>query len=263
MTDFPAVITEYTPETLCGQGGYGAVWRVRDAAGAGCALKVVYKNSLAGWQQEFNGLTSYKNKVSPHPNLIRIFHIGDCPDFFWYTMECADDLNKEGAYLPDTLSLRIKRSGSLDPMQLTEIFGQLAAGLEHLHHAGLIHRDIKPENIIFSGGTPKLGDIGLVSLNALPDTLAGTRCFILPEYLSGQEKTMKQDIDLYALGKTLYCAFSGQEPEQYPLLPAAVLRDPRQRRINQIVKEMCAADPRRRMSSIPEMIAALGKIPIC
>jgi|GEM_PF-2399318 len=262
MTDFPAAITAYTPETLCGQGGYGAVWRVRDAVGSYCALKIVYKNSLADWQQEFNGLTAYKSKVSPHPNLIRIFHIENCPDFFWYTMECADNLNKEGPYLPDTLSHRIKHSGPLDPIQLAEIFGQLAAGLEHLHHAGLIHRDIKPENIIFSGGIPKFGDIGLVSLNTLSGNLAGTQCFIPPEYLTGRERKLKQDIDLYALGKTLYCAFSGQEPEQYPLVPAAVLRDPRRRRINQIVKEMCAEDPSRRMSSIPEMIAALREISV-
>ena len=260
MTEFPSAITSYTPERLCGQGGYGAVWRVRDAVGSCCALKIVYKNTLADWRQEFNGLAYYRNKVSPHPNLIRIFHIEDGPDFFWYTMECADDLSSDGNYLPDTLGHRISRSGPLEPALLTDIFGQLAGGLEHLHAAGLIHRDIKPENIIFASGIPKFGDIGLVSLNALSGKLAGTQCFIPPEYLTGHERKLKREIDLYALGKTLYCAFSGQEPEQFPLVPAQILRDPHRRQLNQLVKQLCAETPRRRMVSISEMSAALGKI---
>ena len=254
MNNFPAEIHAYQPLCRCGTGAFGAVWLVRDAVGRKLALKIVSKFSLGGdWEREFRGLRSYQNQVKEHPNLIRIFHIEDCPEFFYYTMECADNLLADAGteqYEPTTLATRLRKEGALSAREVRDIFDQLLDGLAQLHAAGLIHRDIKPDNIIFSGGVPKLGDIGLVSSATHTMSLVGTREFIPPEYLTGQKKLPTQEIDVYALGKTLFCAFSGQDPGRYPLLPRSILREPGKSRLNHLAKCACAVDPFTRLKTI-------------
>ena len=259
--NFPTEIRAYRPVCLCGRGAFGAVWLVTDGVGRKFALKIVFKSSLGGsWEREFRGLRYYQNQVTEHPNLIRIFHIEDCRDLFYYTMECADNLPPDpaaGHYFPATLENRLQKEGRLPPQELRDIFGQLLDGLEHLHDAGLIHRDIKPENILFIGGVPKLGDIGLVSSVTHTLSLAGTQTFIPPEYLTGRERVPKPELDLYALGKTLYRAFSGQSPEDFPLVPHSVLEEPDCRVFNQLAKHACAVMPLARLKTIEEFRSEL------
>ena len=49
--------------------------------------------------------------------------------------------------------------------QARHIFIQVAKGLQHMHHAGLIHRDLKPLNIFLCDNSEmprvKIGDLGL------------------------------------------------------------------------------------------------------
>lgn len=258
MNNFPSEIRAYQPLFLCGRGAYGTVWLVRDVVGRRYALKVVSKFSFNGeWEREFRGLKHYQNQVAEHPNLIRIFHIEECSDFFYYTMECADTLLPEKCYEPATLAGLLEKSGALPPAELRNLFDQLLDGLQQLHDAGLIHRDIKPDNIVFVNGVPKLGDIGLVSTVTHSLSLAGTQEFIPPEYLTGQRKLLTPEIDLYALGKCLYCAFSGEEANHYPLVSAGILRQPENRLFNALARRACAVEPFARLKTIREFRAVL------
>ena len=215
MYNYPKNIKAYTPVSMCGQGAYGSVYLVCDAVGTFYALKIVRKTS-DNWEREFRGLKHYKNQVPEHPNLIKIFHIEDCGDFFYYTMEAADNWGETNNYTPATLANLIKMQGSLSPDTIRTIFDGLLDGLEHLHNADVIHRDIKPDNIIFVDGVAKLSDIGLLDTATHTLSLVGTQDFVPPEYLLGDAKNPTPEIDLYALGKTLYCAFSGNDANQFP-----------------------------------------------
>ena len=255
MNNFPDRIKAYRPVALCGRGAYGAVYLVADAVGMRYALKIVHK-SADRWEREFRGLKNYKTQVPEHPNLIRIFHIEDCGDFFYYTMEAADNFAASGGYKPATLANLI-RARYFSAETLREIFDSLLDGLEHLHAAKVIHRDIKPDNIIFVNGVPKFGDIGLIDTANHTLSLAGTALFLPPEYLLGRSREPTPDIDLYALGKTLYCAISGNEADQFPFVPRAMLKSPDCRALNKLVRAACAAEPRMRLKSIEEFRKAL------
>lgn len=259
MDKFPSEIHGYKPVCLCGGGAYGQVWLVVDALGLRRALKIVPKSSLGGeWNREFRGLQAYQTRVKPHPNLIQIFHVEECGSFFYYTMEAADNLEKEPHYLPGTLENWVKTWGALGSDTIVPVFEQLLDGVEALHDAGLIHRDIKPENILSVNGRPKLGDIGLVSTASRTLSLAGTQAYLPPELLTGEEKELRPEVDFYALGKTLYRAFSGQPPDEFPLVPHPLLARPGIRALNALAKRACDVRPCRRVKSVEEFRARLA-----
>ena len=259
MNKFPSSIKAYRPISLCGSGAYGSVYLVADAVGSKYALKIVEKNVIAScWEREFRGLKHYKTHVPEHPNLIRIFHIEDCDDFFYYTMEAADNLAEGNEYCPATLAELIRKRGPLPAATLREIFNSLLDGLEHLHQAEVIHRDIKPDNIIFADGVPKFGDIGLIDTTTHTLSLAGTQAFVPPEYLLGQEKEPTAEIDLYALGKTLYCAFTGNEADKFPFVAPELLKDPDGRIFNCLIRAACTTERSLRLKNTTAFRKALA-----
>jgi len=259
MNRFPSNIKAYRPIALCGSGAYGSVYLISDAAGGRYALKIVDKNVIGGsWEREFRGLKHYRTQVSEHPNLIKIFHIEDCGDFFYYTMEAADDLAEGNGYFPATLANLIRKRGHLPAENLRETFKSLLDGLEHLHNAKMIHRDIKPDNIIFVNGVPKFGDIGLLDTTTHTLSLAGTQDFVPPEYLLGQEKEPTAEIDIYALGKTLYCAFTGNDADEFPFVAPELLKNPEYRIFNRLVRAACTPERSLRLKSAAAFRKALA-----
>lgn len=246
-------ITDYEILERCGRGAAGEVYLARTLAGSLVALKVVEKNSAA--ERELAGLRNY-SRLAPHPNLIRIFHIGESGDSLYYTMELADDCGK-GRYRPETLASRLEERKRLDVTEMTALMRKLLAGLAALHRAGLAHRDIKPENILFVGGEPKLSDIGLVRSVSQSLSLGGTLGFIPPERLRAGTGSQHAVDDLYALGKVLYCCLTGLAPNDYPSLPPELLRD-EYRKFNAIVIVACNRNPALRFHSAAAFAASLS-----
>jgi len=80
----------------------------------------------------------------------------------------------------------------------------------------IIHRDIKPENVLLESGNSglKLIDLGAARLPATEETgsvdIPGTPSYMAPELFNGAAGDERSDV--YALGVTLYRAFSGQYP---------------------------------------------------
>jgi serine/threonine protein kinase len=78
-----------------------------------------------------------------HPRIVPVYDYGQIEGQPYIVM----------AYMPGgTLTDKIK----LGPMQLTEVVrlvDQIAEGLDHAHHEGVIHRDFKPSNVLLDKGT--------------------------------------------------------------------------------------------------------------
>jgi serine/threonine protein phosphatase PrpC len=118
-------------------------------------------------------------------------------------------------YQGELLETRLSRSPALGLEEGRNIALKLARAVAALHRAGIIHRDIKPDNVILeAGGSLKLIDLGVVRVPGLeefsPDNIPGTRAYMAPEMFEGEAGN--EATDIYALGVTMFHAFTGQYP---------------------------------------------------
>ena len=200
-------IPDYERVALCGEGSYGSVWAVRDRVGVYRALKAIDLDRLERARvkcHELNSLETYCRKVTRHPYLITVYHVGVAGRCLYYTMELADDQRRHGAvgdpfpadYRPMTLATLIG-GGRLRLDVAIEIARRLLRGLAKLHELDLIHRDIKPTNIIFVNRYPKLADIGILTGEEGWGKHIGTPNYMPPD--RAKDKTA----DIFAIGTVL------------------------------------------------------------
>ena len=250
----------------CGRGGFGEVCCCEEISGRRVAVKIVSKNTLGGeWQRELQGVRNYSRITDESPELLKIFHVEEDEECFWYTMEPADSMDPE-KYVPDTLAARLEK-GPLPPEELFPILSGIFRGVRAIHEAGFAHRDIKPENVIFVKEKPKLADIGLFSsLSATVTQLAGSLEFIPPEARSGEafdssDRASRRRNDLYAFGKVVYCAVTGNDPRNFPAISAGFSLSPLPVKLfMRFALQLCEKDPALRIDSVAETAEELGAI---
>ncbi len=248
-------IPDYTLLQSCGKGAYGQVWLAQSQNNKLVALK--YIASSQALDREYDGILNY-SQLPESPYLVRILHLGKLEDGFFYTMELADGLYQNGQYIPETLAERIKNKKFLLPGEVIELADSILKALATLHKAGMIHRDIKPENILYFNGVPKLSDMGLVRHTEDTVSLCGTIGFIPPERLAPGNAALpyEESDDLYALGKVLYCAMTGNAVEKFPSYHEDMIHNTLCSHLNQIILKACGKRDER-FSSVEEFTAAL------
>ena len=147
-----------------------------------------------------------------HPNVCRMFDIGDMDGVTFLTMEYVDG---------EDLSSLVRRIGRLSTDKAAEIARQMCAGLAAAHDKGVIHRDLKPANIMLDGaGKVRITDFGLAGIAATiqgAEVRAGTPAYMAPEQLAGDGVTVKSDI--YSLGLILYEIITGKRAFDATSLP--------------------------------------------
>jgi serine/threonine protein phosphatase PrpC len=131
-------------------------------------------------------------------------------------------------YQGELLETRITRSPLLGLEEGRNIAIKLARAVAALHRVGIIHRDIKPDNIILEfDGSLKLIDLGVVRVPGLEEfsheEIPGTPGYLAPEMYAGESGN--EATDVYALGVTLFRAFTGEFPYGNPELPGPPRRD--------------------------------------
>jgi len=236
-----------------GQGAFGVVYLAVNPLGQKVVIKIVTTGDNSS--REMKGLRNYMTVAGSHPNLMRIFHIGEAEAGFYYVMEAADDLTPESNYTPATLGNLFRSKKIYSPEEAVNITRDLLNGLIVMHRAGLVHRDIKPDNIIFVNGKVRLSDPGLVSRAGSTTSLAGTIGFIPPEVIN-DNAPMDQNADLYAVGKVFYCMVTGNKPGLYPQLPPDMPVEVC-RQLYPVLSRMCNRDASRRFRNAETFLAGL------
>jgi len=199
----------YQIERELGQGGMGTVYLAKDIGlNRNVALKIL--RSDLGEDVAFAKKFLEEVEVTAslaHPNIIRVFTLGEQDERLYLVMEHLDE---------PSLEHRMEKQSKVPEKDILEVGLGIASALQFAHEeTGLIHRDIKPGNILFGrGNIPKLADFGLASgaRSALgqQDEIWGTPYYVSPERLLREPEDIRSDI--YSLGATLYHAIAGRPP---------------------------------------------------
>ena len=205
----PRSFGDYLIEKELGQGGMGTVYLAKDTGlNRNVALKILRADLSHDPEFARKFLEEVEVTASlAHPNIIRVFTLGEHEGRLYLVMEHLDE---------PTLEQRMEQQGKIPERQVLEIGLGIASALQFAHEeTGLIHRDIKPGNILFGrGNIPKLADFGLAagarSALGQQDEIWGTPYYVSPERLLREPEDLRSDI--YSLGATLYHAMAGRPP---------------------------------------------------
>ncbi len=122
-------------------------------------------------------------------------------------------------YEGELLQARMAHAPMLGLEEGRNIAIKLARAAAALHRADIIHRDIKPDNVILERDSSlKLIDLGVVRVPGLedsaPENIPGTAGYMAPEMYDGEAGNVATD--LFALGVTMFRAFTGEFPYGNP-----------------------------------------------
>jgi serine/threonine protein phosphatase PrpC len=122
-------------------------------------------------------------------------------------------------YQGELLETRLTRRPALGLEEGRHIAIKLARAAAALHRVGIVHRDIKPDNVILEReGSLKLIDFGVVRVpgleNSPPEDIPGTPAYMAAEMFDGEPGN--EATDIYALGVTMFRAFTGEFPYGNP-----------------------------------------------
>lgn len=238
----------YLLEKRLGRGAMGQVYRARDQnlMTRRVAIKTVRPDILSDEMlQEGEAIARFEREARAaasirHPNVVDVTDFGKSPEgVFFLVMEYVEG---------ESLYQLLRREGTLDLQRTVTILGQVVAGVEAAHDAGILHRDLKPANIFimqrlrrtgsspgssagqprFSGssgvdGFVKVGDFGLAKILHVDQTettsasgpesrgIIGTPEYMAPEQMqTGVQLDARADI--YALGAIAYHMLGGRPP---------------------------------------------------
>lgn len=248
-------LPRYTIRRGIGVGGFGEVYFAVSDAGKEVAIKRIQRNL----EIELRGASQCLNLK--HPNLVSLYDIcRDHDDQSWVVMEYV-----AGKNLRQVLDLS---PGGLPIAEVHRWFGSIAAGVAHLHSAGLVHRDIKPGNAFDDLGTVKVGDYGLskfisASHRGGHTESVGTFHYMAPEIGRGR---YGREIDIYALGVLLYELLTGRVPfdgeSSHEIIIKHLTALPDLTGIGEpyrtVIARCLEKDPERRYRTVGELMKGLG-----
>lgn len=262
----PPAIPDVTLLRCIGRGGFGRVWLGRNRATGG--LKAVKVIPLRGGTadpagREIVSLSQLEaQRIARHPHLLDIQHVGRTADVLFYLMDPADDVSgspasEDPGYRPATLASALER-GPLPADDCLRHARQLAAGLAHLHDAGMVHRDVKPSNCLFLGRELKLADFGLLVPASAQLSRLGTLRYMPPD------GRMDLRADVYAAGLVIYEMLTGLPAEAFPRLGSRareIAADPVLAHLNRVALKAASRDHHARHAHAGELLEAIETQP--
>lgn len=210
-------IRDYVVERFIASGGFGSVYRVRDAEhNRVLALKILHPElcNLGDAFVRFLREAQVLDRIR-HPNIIEVYDSGSLPDGRAFVVtEFLSGIDLEE---------HIESSGALSVASTIEVLEPICDALAHAHAQSVIHRDIKASNVflcdidsdgkrrivLLDFGLAKVIEQGGIDLTASRMTL-GTPSCMSPEQIRGDKVDARADI--YALGALSFHMLTGRPP---------------------------------------------------
>ncbi len=261
----------YAVERTIGQGGFAAVYLVRDLSlKRPLAVKVLSPDLLLSTtaQERFRREAETVAQLS-HPHIVPLHFIGNANDIFYLAMEYVDG---------ESLADRLEREGRIGVEDATRILREVASALDLAHRRGVVHRDIKPHNVLLErdSGRALVTDFGIArtaensSLTA-SGMVVGTPTYMSPEQVVGD--AVDHRADLYALGIVGYemlagrPPFGGSTPTEVLMKRVATPAEPVERArpeappaLAAVINRCLQQNPDQRFQTAGEIVRALGGI---
>ena len=193
-------LKEYTELEVLHQGRH-AVYRARRTDGVMVVLKQFSSGERDGTKRLLREARALQRLN--HPCVAEVTCVFQDRDIFWY-MEMP-------YYAGGDLAGHITKHGATGTRRYLY---DVALALACIHQNGLVHCDMKPENVfIGSDGGARLGDfdiskdtsLSMVTATMAPATMAGvrgTKGYIAPEVIAGEQPTRASDI--FSFGLMIY-----------------------------------------------------------
>jgi serine/threonine protein kinase len=224
----------YTVERALGEGGFGLAYLARREDGTPVVLKQLRLARMADWKAlELFEREARVLAALSHPGIPRLYEFfardGESPrqpgSLYSSVAPPSPGLSLviAQAYVDGrSLQTWIAEGGRWAADDAEAVLRKLLDVLQYLHtrHPPVIHRDIKPANVILGkDGGAYLVDFGAIQerlrgSTEVGSTTVGSFGFFPQEQLLGKARPAS---DLYALGMTLVCALTHQQPDELPL----------------------------------------------
>src|SRR3989442_2253632 len=204
---------EFTVGDLLGEGGFAAVFRVRDnSQHRDVAVKVLDLGLTPspGLAERFVREARTSGQLE-HAHIVPIYKVGGYKNEVLYiVMRCVDG--------PSVRQL-LERDQRLSVVDAARIARQVADALGYAHGRGIVHRDVKPDNVLLDGsghvlvtdfGIAKAAQEASASQLTTEGMVVGTPHYMSPEQATGERVDGRSDI--YSLGVVLYQMLAGVPP---------------------------------------------------
>ena len=270
------IADRYRIEQMLGVGGMGTVYRAEHVRlRKPMAVKVLHRELTSNREvvARFEREAIAAARID-HPNVVTANDFGTLENgSFFLVLEYID-----GQSLRDVLDKQV-----LEPVRELRIMRQMAEALSAAHDAHIVHRDLKPENVMLvelrgCRDIVKVLDFGIAKITSddtrgapqltMLGSVFGTPEYMAPEQASG--RAVDHRADLYALGIILFEMLSGRPPfvaddvihvlgmhlrTPPPALPSGLPAG-----LNELVQELLAKDPAKRLQSAAELVTRIDRL---
>ena len=273
----------YAVGQVIGSGGFGIIYKAWDRKdNAIVAVKEFFQSGLVSratdTQQIFlvaknRAEEFYEGKrrfleealrtreFSGHPNIVGMLDAFEENNTAYHVMEFLRG-STLGAYL---------EQNKLTVNEKLDIIFKIGYALQDVHRAGILHRDISPDNIIvpatYPDGNIKLLDFGAARFSKHEKDSLQTRVMkpgYSPPEQYGPGSSQNEQIDVYALGATLYYLLTGLVPEEATnrkiednLPPPSALNNEVPEKVSNAVLTSMALELHLRFRTIEEFLTAM------
>lgn len=222
------VAGRYRLDERIGSGSMGDVWRGYDTR-ADWTVAVTMPGADESGAAIRETLRRHAQAVAKviHPNVAMVLDVGEHEGSPFLVTEFLT-----GPSLAEELAAR----GPLPVVEVCDLIGQAAGGLDAAHRAGLVHGKVEPDSLRLAGS----GVLKVVGFR-LPGQPGGDPRYQAPERRAGGDAQPASD--LYGLGAVCYELLTGRPPEGTPPPPPSALRQGVPPELDRLVLAMLDPEP--------------------